>query len=72
MSFSALSIGREGFFFLNSMKKAARGKDSFFGVNLITAARSGEPPKRASLMKFARGGAKGEGVPPRAEGKLIL
>lgn len=31
-----------------------------------------EPPKRACLMKFARGGAKGEGAPLRAEGGVIL
>ena len=33
--------------------------------------RMGEPPKCAFLMKFARGGAKGEDAPPCAEGGVI-
>ena len=72
MSFSALSIGREGYFGSNSMKKAARSKGSLL-CKTVLAARSGEPPKRTFLMKFARGGAKGgKNAPPCAEEELTL
>lgn len=57
---------------LERHEKRLSDRRTAFLCKTVLAARSGEPPKRACLMKFARGGAKGEGAPLRAEEELTL
>ena len=66
-------VNRAGkIFLLKQYEKSCPIEGQPFLCKTISAARSGESPERAYRMKFARGGAKGEGAPLRAEEELTL